>query len=118
MRAAMRFELTCIMLALAGITTITGCGGPEAEGFFAGGIEGAECPPGTEANGSCGDPDCGVACTATTTCESDSSGCPAGTVCDSSLGYCMPQPCQASSDCPMGETCDTQSFSQDACSPP
>jgi hypothetical protein len=100
------------LIAVLGM--LAGCGGPEAEGYFSGGIAGFSCPPGTEAEGSCSDPDCDVPCVAVTECESND-GCPDGTVCDSSVGYCMPDSCSEAGDCEGGDACDTEQFAKGVC---
>jgi hypothetical protein len=104
-----------LAVAIAGTAVYVGCNvGPALEGFYAGGIEGAACPPGTEAAGSCNDPDCGVECRATTACESGET-CPTDTVCGTVDGekWCVPKTCDQT--CDAAQTCDTMSFGKDVC---
>src|SRR5437867_280103 len=104
----MRTSLLVVIVALAA-TAVACNSAPEATGFQSGTIAGTSCPPGTEADGSCGDPDCGVACVATTACTSDNV-CPNGTTCATVEGdqWCMPKVCKTTADCGSTETCETE----------
>ncbi len=107
------------IVSLAVVVGATACNGaPEAVGFQSGTIAGASCPPGTEADGSCGGNDCGVACVATTTCASGEA-CPGGTACSTVDGgkWCMPKICKSKADCGSKESCETEHYTQGVCLP-
>jgi hypothetical protein len=91
--------------------------GPELAGFFSGGLIGLECPPGSSPDGTCGNPDCTVACVATTPCTAQTA-CPLGSTCDASPGdpYCLPTLCNdASPECASGAYCARQGLSKGIC---
>lgn len=90
---------------------------PELPGFDSGGFAGFECPPASEPDGSCGDPDCGVGCVANTPCTPAQATCPLGTTCDAAAEYCMPtKVCNASSaECGSGEYCAHHGMSKGLC---
>lgn len=97
----------------------TAGGAPELPGFFAGGIAGFECPPASEPQGSCNEPDCGVACVANTTCAPSQAECPLGYFCSeaSDPAYCLPETiCDSSAACG-GDYCAKGGIAQGICVP-
>jgi hypothetical protein len=113
-RMLARFLVWTVLLA-CGVAACS-ASAPEAPGFQSGTIAGVACPPGTEAEGSCSDPDCGVPCVATTACASGDA-CPNGTECAAVDGdkWCMPKVCKTAAGCDDGEICQKQGFSQGVC---
>lgn len=98
----------------------SGPSGPELEGFWAGGITGAHCPPASVPYGGCDGDDCGVACVADTICKPTAPDCPNGYLCEPSEeegdAYCMPAAtCTEPSDCPEGQHCGDKDISVGIC---
>lgn len=117
----MQIRLLALSLFMAASTA--GCGGdkelgPELEDFQSGGFAGFRCPPASEADGTCSDPDCGVGCVANTPCNPSKDTCPLGTKCDGSLDepYCMPNSiCVTIDQCASGESCVSGGMSSSIC---